>query len=333
MNSIDDVGKFGIAFDHRDRVELEKMWNEIFQTHSWSHGKFTELFEENWSKWNDLESVAFSSWTGGALSVLDFIDVRGETVLCPSNTFVATPLSVLNSGGQVKFVDCNRTDLCMSFEDFRSKAEKYSPKAAWIVHIGGHIAFEIERITNYCKDNGIWLLEDCAHAHGAEWNGRKPGSWGDAGIYSMYATKTISTGEGGILVSTNDDIINHSKQYRNYGKPDYSVQGMNYRMSEFTAALGVVQSRRMPEIIDWKNSYAKTFLDSRFEKRLQLPAGMMSGYYKYIVFEEIEKSSGKVYDDPCHKLLGHEVDLPNTEWVSKNHWCVPFYYHPKIGTD
>ena len=109
------------------------------------------------------------------------------------------------------------------------------------------------------------MLEDCAHADGAEWNGRKPGSWGEAGIYSMYATKTISTGEGGILVSTNDDIINHSKQYRNYGKPDYSVQGMNYRMSEFTAALGVVQSRRMPEIIDFKNNFAQTFLDSCFD--------------------------------------------------------------------
>ena len=214
----------------------------------------------------------------------------------------------------------------MSFEDFRNKAEKYSPKAVWVVHIGGHIAFEIEKIASYCKDNGIWLLEDCAHAHGAEWSGRMPGSWGDAGLYSMYATKTISTGEGGILVSKNEDIINHSRQYRNYGKPSYQVQGMNYRMNEFTAALGCIQTDRLDAIIAWKNEYAEKHLNPNFSKRLILPENMISGFYKYIVFEEIEKSTGNVYDEPCHKIMKKVYNLPNTDWVSENHWCVPLYY-------
>ncbi len=89
----------------------------------------------------------------------------------------------------------------MSFDDFVAKAEATRPKAAVLVHIGGHIAFDVERIADYCREHGIFLLEDCAHAHGADWNGRRPGSWGDAGVYSFYATKTISTGEGGMLVS------------------------------------------------------------------------------------------------------------------------------------
>ena len=106
---------------------------------------------------------------------------RGETVLCPSNTFMATPLSVLKAGARPVFVDCNREDLCVSFADFEAKAERHRPNAAWLVHIGGHIAFEVERIAAYCREHGIFLIEDCAHAHGADWNGRRPGTWGDAG--------------------------------------------------------------------------------------------------------------------------------------------------------
>ena len=87
-------------------------------------------------------------------------------------------------------------------QDFEAKAEKHKPRAAFLVHIGGHLAFEVEEIAHYCSENGIFLIEDCAHAHGAEWNGRKPGTYGDAGVYSLYATKTITTGEGGVLVSS-----------------------------------------------------------------------------------------------------------------------------------
>ncbi len=325
-----EVSKFTIGFDHRDRDTLHKMWDEILDTQQWSEGKYTQQFESLWSEWNKLKSSAFSSWAGGAMAALNYIDVTNEIVLCPSNTFMATPLSVINSGGRVEFVDCNQEDLCISFEDFKFKAEKYNPKAAWVVHIGGHIAFDIEKIANYCKENKIWLLEDCAHAHGAEWNGRKPGSWGDVGVYSMYATKTISTGEGGILVSKHKGIIEHSMKFRNYGKFEHTVEGLNYRMSEFTAALGVVQVKRMREIVDWKNSYAMNYLDPKFSNRVKFPEGMISGYYKYIVFDELEKSTGKVYDEPCHRIMKHDVQLPNTEWVAKNHWCVPLYYHPEI---
>ena len=86
--------------------------------------------------------MALSSWTGGALAALDFAGVAGETVLCPSNTFMATPLAAIRAGARVEFVDCNREDLCMSFADFEAKAERHRPRAAFLVHIGGHIAFE-----------------------------------------------------------------------------------------------------------------------------------------------------------------------------------------------
>lgn len=321
-----DVSKFTIGFDPRDRARLHAMWNEIFDSQQWTEGKFTARFEELWAKWNGLPSVAFSSWAGGAMAALDFIDVRGETVLCPSNTFMATPLSVIKAGGDVQFVDCNRDDLCMSFDNFVRKAEQFMPKAVWLVHIGGHIAFEVKKIADYCRAEGIWLLEDSAHAHGAHWNGRKPGMWGDAGVYSFYATKSISTGEGGVLVSKHPELIEYARKYRNWGKFEYEVEGLNYRMNEFTAAIGVVQVERMEEIIAWKNEYAREFLDRQYSNRIHLPDGMISGLYKYIVFDSIEKSTGKVYDKPCHRIMGHDVHLPNSDWLAENHWCVPLYY-------
>jgi dTDP-4-amino-4,6-dideoxygalactose transaminase len=323
-----DFSRFAIGFDHRDRARVHALWDEIFDSNQWSEGELTRRFEEAWGAWNGLGAVALGSWTGGALAALEFAGVRGETVLCPSNTFMATPLAAAGAGASVEFVDCNRDDLCMSFEDFERKAEKHRPRAAILVHIGGHIAFESERIAAYCRDHGIFLLEDCAHAHGASWNGRRPGAFGDAGAYSFYATKTVSTGEGGMLVSANEELLEFARGFRNYGKPDYAVEGLNFRMSEFTAALGLVQTERLEEIVAWKNEVARGELDPRYPSRLELPEGMTSGYYKYVVFSPIEKSTGKVYDQPCHRIMGHHVDMPNSDWVAHNHWCVPLYYAP-----
>ena len=288
-----------------------------------------DAFEQRWAELNGLDALGLSSWAGGALAALEFAGVRGETVLCPSNTFMATPLAAINAGAEVEFVDCNRGDLCMSFEDFEAKAERLKPRAAILVHIGGHLAFDSERIASYCQDNGIFLLEDCAHAHGADWNGRKPGGFGDAGVYSLYATKTISTGEGGVLVSADAELIEFARKFRNYGKFEHDVDGLNFRMSEFSAALGLLQAERLEEIVAWKNEYAREQIEPLHPAHLELPEGMTSGLYKYIVFEEIEKSTGRVYEQPAHKIMGRTEQLPNTEWVAQNHWCVPLYYRPE----
>jgi dTDP-4-amino-4,6-dideoxygalactose transaminase len=329
--STPDFSRFAIGFDHRDRARLHHLIDEVLDSERWSEASMNERFEAAWAAYNDLPAVAFSSWAGGALAALRFAGVEGETVLCPSNTFMATPLAAVNAGARVHFVDCNRDDLCMSFADFEAKASEHRPKAAFLVHIGGHLAFESERIAEFCREHGIFLIEDCAHAHGASWNGRQPGSFGDAGIYSLYATKTISTGEGGVLVSRRPEVVEYARAFRNYGKPTHEVHGLNFRMSEFTAALGLVQIERLPEIVAWKNSVARTSLDPLYPSRLELPDGMVSGLYKYIVFDWLERSTGRVYDEPCHRIMGEQVDLPNSDWVAGHHSCVPLYYRPERG--
>ena len=288
----------------------------------------TAGFEDAWSSYNDAPAVALSSWAGGALAALHFAGVAGETVLCPSNTFMATPLTAITAGAHIEFVDCNREDLCMSFADLEQKVHEHRPKAVFLVHIGGHLAFDAERIAELCRSEGIVLIEDCAHAHGAEWNGRRAGTFGDVAVWSFAATKTISTGEGGMLVSRHEDALEHARAFRNYGKPDYVHHGLNFRLNEFTAALGIVQVDRLDEIVAWKNEIARVHLDRLYSSHLQLPEGMTSGLYKYLVFEPIERSTGKVYDAPCHRIMGADGEFPNSDWVAANHWCVPLYYRP-----
>jgi len=323
-----DFARFAIGFDERDRARLHALIDEVLDSNRWSEAELNARFEAAWEDYNSAPAVALSSWAGGALAALHFAGVAGETVLCPSNTFMATPLAAIRAGAEVQFVDCNREDLCMSFTDFERAAERHRPRAAFLVHIGGHIAFEVQEITRYCAENDIFLIEDCAHAHGASWQGRRAGTWGDAGVYSLYATKTISTGEGGVLVSRRPEVIAHARDFRNYGKPSYDVAGLNFRMSEFTAALGLVQIERLPEIVAWKNEVAREWLDPQHASRLELPDGMVSGLYKYIVFDWLERSTGRVYDEPCHRIMGHDVELPNSDWVARNHSCVPLYYRP-----
>ena len=324
--SAPDFSSFSIGFDRRDRERLHELWDEVIDSEQWAEGEMTRRFEAAWAAHNGAGAVATASWTGGAMAALAFAGVSGGTVLCPSNTFMATPLSVMHAGARPVFVDCNREDLCMSFADFEAKVHEHRPRAAWLVHIGGHIAFDVERIAALCAAEGIFLIEDCAHAHGAQFNGRRPGTWGDAGVYSFYATKTISTGEGGVLVSRHDDVLEFARAYRNYGKPTHEVAGLNYRMSEFTAALGLVQAERLDEIVRVKNAIAREHLDPLHPGRLRLPDGMTSGLYKYVVFDPIERSTGLVYAEPCHRILGVHDSFPNTEWVSEHHWCVPLYY-------
>lgn len=330
--SLRDPATFRIGFDPRDRERVLALWQEILDSHQWVEGRLTRLFEEQWAAWNGLPAVATSSWAGGAMACMEYFRLEGKTVLCPTNTFMATPLSVVNAGAKVVFGDCNRSDLCLSYEAVAEAAAQHDLAAVWLVHIGGHLAFDTTQIASFCRSRGIILLEDCAHAHGASWNGQKPGTWGDAGVYSFYATKTISTGEGGMLVSRHPRLIEFARRFRNYGKPDYQVRGLNYRMSEFAAALGVVQIDRLEEIVAWKNRAAEA-LNARFTRRVRLPAGMVSGLYKYIVFEPVERSTGKVYETPCHRIMRAPGTFPNAEWVAAHHWCAPLYYDPGVASE
>lgn len=324
-----------LPFEQEDRKRFYHLLDEVFDSNFWSDGAMTRRFEEKFEEYVGLHSCAVTSGGVGLLSILEYVGVRGKEVIVPANTFWATAQSVKKAGGQVVYADCNKEDLCMSYSDMLKKITP-NTKAVIVVHIGGHIAFEIEKIAKYCGEHGIALLEDCAHAHGAQWKGKSAGSFGLAGSYSFYATKTMPLGEGGMIVSRNPDLIEWAKKFRNYGKVvlDGNVvtypmkEGFNYRISEFTAALGIVQLERLPAILDWKRALAQKY-DQIFQSHVVLPEGMQSGFYKYIVFDQrLTEETGKVFNatDFGNEIEGITLDLPNSYWVAEHHKCAPIYY-------
>jgi dTDP-4-amino-4,6-dideoxygalactose transaminase len=273
-----ELARFAIGFDRRDRARLHALWDEVIDSEQWSEGEMTRRFEAAWAAWNGAGAVATGSWTGGALAALEFAGGArgGGAVPLEHLQWPRRSPSWRRAGGPSSST-ATATTCCASPADFEAKLRRHRPKPRSSCTSAATWAFEVRAIAELCAAEGVFLIEDCAHAHGAEWHGRRPGTWGDAGVYSFYATKTVSAGEGGNLVSGRDDVLEFARAYRNYGKPDHQVAGLNFRMSEFTAALALVQTERMEEIVAAKNALAREHLDPLHPGRMSVPDGMVSG--------------------------------------------------------
>jgi dTDP-4-amino-4,6-dideoxygalactose transaminase len=323
-----------IPFEEEYRKKYYALLNEIFESNFLSEGKMVKRFEEEFGRFIGIPCLAVTNGGTGLLSIFEYIGVCGKDVIVPANTFWATAVAAKKAGAQVIYADCNKEDLCLSLDDLKKKVTK-NTKAVAVVHIGGHIAFEIDEIAAFCKERGIVLVEDCAHVHGSTWDDKTGGAWGFAGSYSFYATKTMPLGEGGVVCSHDKQFLEWLRYYRNYGKEvkdgrvAYRIQnGFNFKMNEITAAFGLVQLERLPAILEWKNNLAAKY-DQIFENRIKFPEGMISGYYKYIVFDyNLTTETGKVFDKADFGPEIEEIayDLPNSRWVAEHHKCPPIYY-------
>jgi perosamine synthetase len=323
-----------IPFEKHWREQYYKLLDDIFNSNFWSEGKNVLIFEEKFSMFCGLPSIAVTNGGAALLSLFTYADVQGREVIVPANTFYATAVAAKMAGANVVYADCNRDDLCVSLDDIKRKVTSKT-KAICVVHIGGHIAFQIEAISEFCKENEIVLIEDCAHAHGARFNNKPPGSWGIGGAYSFYATKTMPLGEGGMVSSNDENFLEWAKYYRNYGKKvenrkvSYKIaNGFNFRMNEITAALGTIQVQRLPQILSWKKALSLKY-DQIFKRRIRFPKNMQSGFYKYIVFDyNLNEETGKVFnhtDFGC-EVEGRKEELPNSYWIADHHFCPPMWF-------
>ena len=323
-----------IPFEEEYRKKFYALEERIFESNMWSEGQMLHDFEDKFGEYVHLNARAIADGGAALLAILSYIDVKGKDVIVPANTFWADAQAVKYAGGNIIFADCNKDDLCMSYDDLIKKVTP-NTKAVILVHIGGHLAFETEKIVRFCKEKKIELVEDCAHVHGAWWNGKTGGHYGIAGAYSFYATKTMPLGDGGMVVSKNENLLKYVEEFRNYGKEVinghvyYRMQeGFNFRLSEFNAALGIVQMERLEGILEGKRNLAEKY-DCIFDNRVRLPEGMISGYYKYIVFDTpLKQETGQVFGprDLGHRIENVEANVPNSEWITEHHKCAPIYY-------
>jgi dTDP-4-amino-4,6-dideoxygalactose transaminase len=207
-----------------------------------------EEFEEKWAEYIGTDyAVAVTNGTTAIQLVLKALGLEpGDEVIVPSLTFGSTATAVVHQGGVPVFSDIDRelytldhTDLerCLSDETF----------AVMPVHLYGHPA-EMDEIRDFADAHGLYVIEDAAQAHGASYKVKKVGSLGDVGCFSFYATKNITTGEGGIITTDNEAVAKNLRMLRSHGMADRDTHvtlGYNYRMSDLNGAIGTAQVDRL----------------------------------------------------------------------------------------
>ena len=346
------VSPLKIVFSEQDRQEILRRIDQALAQGQVAQGRNVKEFEESFARYVGVKHAVAVSSGGAAIEVaMRLFGVQGKEVLVPTNTFAATATGVLLAGGTVRFADAEPGTLCVSLKTLQAAA---TPQTAGVivVHIGGIIPPDIEAIRAWCDSRKIWLFEDAAHAHGSELGGKRAGRFGQAGAYSFFATKVMTSGEGGMLVTDDDALAQRARGLRDYGKPDPWVSfhteiGSNWRMAELCAAVGVVQLKRLDEFIAWREKTARfyqqalkeipelTAVDPRgrsswYKKILLLPAGVSRDEVKAALKERGVALPGGVYEVPLHRQPVFEKmaqgNFPAAEEVCSRHICLPLYY-------
>lgn len=272
----------------------------------------------------------------------------GDEVLVPSFTFAATANSVVLAGGTPVFVDIERDYFCM---DPEAAAAAITPKTRAImpVHLYGHPA-AMDKYKALAEKHDLLLFEDAAQAHAASLNGIPVGAWGIAGSFSFYPTKNMTSGEGGMVSTPDEDIARRVKLYRNQGmekRYENEVAGFNTRMTDIHAAIGRVQLGKLEGWTKQRQDNAK-FLDENLKGVVVPPVapGAVHVYHQYtirVVDQDRDAfaaelanrgiGSGVYYPIPNHRLpsFGLTFELPETELAAKQALSLPV--HPALSQE
>ena len=227
-----------------------------------SQSPYVKLFEKEFAEWIGIRhAIAVSNGTVAIHLALLALDVGpGDEVIVPDLTFASPANMVILAGARLVLVDVTREHWCIDPRDFRKKMSS-NTKAVIVVHPYGHPA-GMDEILEIARENNIHVIEDAAEAHGAEYKGRMVGTLGDIATFSFYANKTITTGEGGMIVTNDDDLADEIRLMRDHGmKPRYwhVVLGFNYRMTGLQAVIGLTQLKKINNFLEKKRRIAKIY--------------------------------------------------------------------------
>ena len=262
--------------------------SEVIKTGNYVSGKNVAAFEQEFASYIGVShAAAVNSGTAALHVALAVLGIGpGDEVIVPSLTFMSTVTAVLHQNAVPVFADIDSDSYCISPADIRKRLSAKT-RAIIPVHLYGNAA-EMDEIMDIAKEFNLFVIEDCAQAHGTEYKDRRVGSIGHLGAFSFFATKHMTTGEGGIITSNNSEWIALSKQIRSHGmvgRDDHTILGYNYRMNEMAAAMGLVQLKKLDEFNAKriKNSLViLTQLAQHPDKWYQVPK--LSGHVKHTFF-------------------------------------------------
>lgn len=248
----------------------EKVYEDIKAILESGHliqGKFVKRFEEELAKYLNIPYVkVVSSGTAALhLSLMAMGIEPGDEVIVPAFSFPATANVVEVIGATPVFVDINLSDYCINTSLIEEKTT-HKTKAIIPVHEFGQPC-DMDQTFQIAQKYKLKIIEDAACALGAEYKNQKVGTFGDIGCFSLHPRKAITTGEGGIVVTRNKDLADRIDMLRNHGikkidgKLDFHIAGLNYRMTEFQAAIGLHQLKIIEQLINKRIEQAKLYRD------------------------------------------------------------------------
>ncbi len=322
-------------------------------------GDYTAGFENAFAGFIGVShAIAVSSGTAALEILLRIRDVEGKTVLVPTNTNFATPAAVIRAGGSVRFLDMDETTFAPTLAMVRDAHERASVAAAPVagviwVHIGGVVSPEFPSVVDYCRAHKLFVIEDAAHAHGSQLNGVKAGALADAGAFSFFPTKVMTTFEGGMITTNDAEVDFLARSFRNQGKRGMKFGGLHHdlgnsnRILEVAALQGVIHLRKLPEMLARRQAVydritsalapagirfvSTAHMDgaSQYKLIVLLPEGCDGSRAKSGLHAEGVIPGGGVYDIPCHRQPVFETVDPGGSFPGADRWC-PNHVCPPI---
>jgi len=246
--------KIPVASPDLSGNELKYLIDAFLSSWISSKGDYIEDFEEKFANYcNCKYGVSTSNGTAALHLALTSLGItKGDEVIIPDLTFAATANAVIHAGATPVIVDIEKESWCIDpdkiYESITNKTKAIIP-----VHLYGQPA-DMDKILEISKKFNLFVIEDCAEAHGARFNGKKVGSFGDIGCFSFFGNKIITTGEGGICITNSKKLYKKMRLLRDHGmdtknRYKHTVVGFNYRMTNLQAAIGLAQLERIEEII------------------------------------------------------------------------------------
>lgn len=246
--------------------ELKYLTDAFLSTWVSSTGEYIDKFERMFADYCGTKyGIATSNGTTAIhLALLALGIGEGDEVIVPDITFAATINAVLYVGATPVIVDIEEDGWCISPEEIR-KAITPKTKAIIPVHIYGQ-ACDMGQIMDIAREYNLYVIEDCAEAHGAEYKGQRVGSFGHINCFSFFGNKVITTGEGGMCLTNDKEFADRIRLYKDHGMSKnrryyHEVVGYNYRMTNLQAAIGVAQLERMDEILAWRQALEDSYFE------------------------------------------------------------------------
>jgi dTDP-4-amino-4,6-dideoxygalactose transaminase len=263
-----------------------------------------------------------------------------------TNTNFATVAAILRAGGLVRYLDMDPKTFAPTLAMVQEAIERHSRVAGVLwVHIGGLISPEFPDVVNYCRQKTLFILEDAAHAHGSQLGGVKSGRLADGAAFSFFPTKVMTTCEGGMITMDRDEEDYLSRSYRNQGKRGMDYGGLHHdfgnssRMTELHALLGLLQLRKLPDMLNRRSIAARAItrqLDkggipycatnhmdvaSNYKLIVLLPNGRSLDSVKKALAGEGVILGGGVYEIPCHRQPVFEGICVGESYPGADRWC------------